>query len=356
MIISLVSVSEGIQSTFQETMSKMQGIYVMEKGAIDQIFSQVDESYADKLAQLRGVREVSPEVFGMASSIEGEDVEVRIGGGMPSGTTIGLYPESYENLKTAGYSTNIVEGRFFRSNSETGKVVLGRTIAEDYNKRVNQRFTINGEDFKIIGVFDSGSKMIDRIMVMHIDDARDLFNLPEDIVNDFLVDPDNPSRADELAEYIDRKFSELQANSAQEFAKQFGEAFSTISLFTLIISSIAAIVGGLGIANTMLMSVVERTKEIGVLKSVGWYSWDVLKLILFESIIISLIGLVLGFFMGWFVSFYVLPNFLNITPVINSEILLIATSFSIGLGIFGGVYPAYKAATMSPLNAFRGVE
>ncbi|MBR9677995.1 MAG: ABC transporter permease [Nanoarchaeota archaeon] len=353
MIVSLVSISEGIQSTVQDSISKIQGISVMQKGAIDQILSSVDESYADKISQLRGVRAVSPEVFAMASTVEGREIVFRMGAG-PPGVVIGIYPKTYEDLKSAGYTTNIIEGRFFKSDSEKSKVVIGKNIASKYNKRVNQRLRIDGESFKIIGVFESGSNMIDNFIVMHIDDARDLFNLPENSVNSFMVDPSNPAQSDELAKYINRKFSKLHASTSQEFAKQFGETFSVISLFTLAVSSVAAIVGGLGIANTMLMSVIERTKEIGVLKSVGWYSSDVLKLILFESIMISVIGLIVGVGIGSFVALYIFPTFMNMPALINLELLLLATGFSIGLGLLGGIYPAYKAANMSPLEAFRG--
>lgn len=134
------------------------------------------------------------------------------------------------------------------------------------------------------------------------------------------------------------------------------EQFNKIlGIFTAIMSSIAAIsliVGGIGVMNIMLVSVTERTREIGIRKALGARRKDILVQFLIESLIISLIGGIIGMGLGVLLASIIGPR-LNITPVISLSTVLIAFVFSSAVGIFFGMYPANKASKLDPIQALR---
>jgi putative ABC transport system permease protein len=127
-----------------------------------------------------------------------------------------------------------------------------------------------------------------------------------------------------------------------------------ISIFTIGISSIAAIVGGLGVMNTMIMSVLERKREIGIMKAIGATNKFVLTQILVESVMISLIGGVLGLLIGGVGSYslrFISSGLANARVTINLAIG--SLSFAVFLGLFGGLYPAWSASKLNPIEAIR---
>jgi putative ABC transport system permease protein len=132
-------------------------------------------------------------------------------------------------------------------------------------------------------------------------------------------------------------------------------ASETSRVMTLLLGSIAAvslIVGGIGIMNIMLVSVTERTREIGIRLSVGARSIDVLSQFLTEAIVLSLTGGLLGIFLA-FVITYILNTFTQLTAIINPQIIFISFLFSGAVGVFFGFYPARKAAALNPIDALR---
>ena len=131
-----------------------------------------------------------------------------------------------------------------------------------------------------------------------------------------------------------------------------GEVLGNLKLLVVIVSIIAAIVAGVGIINTMLMSVMERTKEIGTLKAVGWTNTNVMSMIILESAFIGIIGGIIGIAFGYFCSFMLgylggVPTYVTLTTIIESFV------FAIVIGIVGGAYPAYVASKLDPIEALR---
>jgi putative ABC transport system permease protein len=137
-------------------------------------------------------------------------------------------------------------------------------------------------------------------------------------------------------------------------------ASSITNVLTIFLGGIAAIsllVGGIGIMNIMLVSVVERTREIGLRKALGATKLDILFQFLAESLLLSLVGGVVGIGFGWLISSVVgriaAANDVSINPVISLQSILLATLFSIAVGLFFGIYPANRAASLQPVEALR---
>ena len=132
-------------------------------------------------------------------------------------------------------------------------------------------------------------------------------------------------------------------------------ASSTTEVLTLLLGSIAAVsllVGGIGIMNIMLVSVTERTREIGIRLSIGAREKDILTQFLTESVLLSAIGGIIGILLAFLIG-YILRAFTSLNVVFTADIVMIAFSFAAVVGIFFGFYPARKAAKLNPIEALR---
>ena len=133
---------------------------------------------------------------------------------------------------------------------------------------------------------------------------------------------------------------------------QLNGILTNLKILAIIVSIISAIVAGIGVINTMLMSVMERTKEIGTLKAVGWTSSNVTKMILIESAFIGLLGSLLGLILGYLLSSLITAA-VGISTIITFNLVLQNFLFGFILGIIGGVYPAMVASKLDPIEALR---
>ncbi|MCX7710622.1 MAG: ABC transporter permease [Clostridia bacterium] len=142
---------------------------------------------------------------------------------------------------------------------------------------------------------------------------------------------------------------------ADNFMKQLDQVNNILGIFTAFIGAVAAIsliVGGIGVMNIMLVSVTERTREIGIRKAIGARTRTILAQFLTESVIISLIGGILGLLTGLLAA-YAIGRFAKITPSLSLTMIVLVVLFSSAVGIFFGIYPARKAARLDPIEALR---
>jgi putative ABC transport system permease protein len=230
--------------------------------------------------------------------------------------------------------------------------VLGAKVADNYDKAVGSQIEFSNMKFRVIGIFETGSLLTDNIIYIPIDAAREITGKSDDVVSMVYVELNDPKDAEDVAKKINFKFDEIEAKTGAGFAEDIGGLLSSVDAFFVIISSIALFVGALGIINTMLMSVMERYREFGILRAVGWTRDNLMRLIFYESFFIGIIGSVVGCVLGYSATM-AMGAMMGLKPAATPG--LMATAFILGilLSIIGGLYPAYRASRLDPIEAIR---
>jgi putative ABC transport system permease protein len=250
----------------------------------------------------------------------------------------------------------LAEGRFPRDDAAR-EVVLGVIAAEVLGKSVGDRVQIETEEFTVTGVFSSSATAENGAVLLPIGrlqalTARDGMANFINIRLDPSMTPDGVRAARAAIEAALPGFKAFDAGEIvrANLAIQAGKGMS------LATSLIALVVGAVGVMNTVLMSVFERVQEIGVLLAIGWRRRRIILMILLESLCLSLLGGTAGIAFG-----LVGVRLLDLVPALRGRMvvttnlvaLLAALAVSIGLGVLGGVYPAWRGSRMTPADALR---
>jgi putative ABC transport system permease protein len=316
----------------------------------------------------------APSVSGVAPVLQG-NAKVSFAGESTVTQASGVTPD-YSLVR----NYKVTEGEFIREEHILGQasvVLLGTEVADELFGRteglVDETVRIEGQPFRVIGVLESRggsgfSNEDDQILIpLTTAQARLLRRSTRDRVDMLMVQAASaqavPQASEEIAQILrTRHRTEIGADDFTILTQQdfLGVAQTITGVLTIFLGGIAAIsllVGGIGIMNIMLVSVTERTREIGLRKALGARKLDIMIQFLAESSVLSLIGGLIGIGLGWTISFVVgriaAASNADITPAIGLDIILLATLFSTAVGLFFGLYPANRAASLEPVEALR---
>lgn len=259
----------------------------------------------------------------------------------------------------------VSQGQFFKS-GDRNVAVLGYSVAQkDFSDTisVNDKLTINGKSIRVVGILkETGNTQYDSVIIAPIEDVSGVSGTSNQYSIIF-ARVSNPSNIDNIAASIQKKMDDLHGKKTflvftpKQLSQQIGTVTSMISITLGGIAGIALIVAGIGIANTMFMSVIERTKEIGIMKAIGASYRNILEIFLMEAALIGLIGGAIGDALGILFSNIlgvILANYgLTLTTEVTPELLGLGLAFSVGVGTLFGLLPARKAAKMNPIEALR---
>ncbi|AEG18905.1 ABC transporter permease [Methanobacterium paludis] len=238
--------------------------------------------------------------------------------------------------------------------STGNEVIIGTTASKTMNKTVGDTLSISNQTFKIVGIYETGNFMEDGGVFMSLSSLQNITN-STGTVSSIMVKANNTQDSDNLINKIEAAYPDLSNTKSMASMGRMNNGLETISTGAWAISLLAVLISGVIVLIIMIKSVVERTREIGVLKSVGWTNKRVMTMILGESVIITVMASIVGLIIGvGAVELLSISNLIpNIQLAFSAELFLKAIGVALLLGILGGLYPAYRASKLSPTEALR---
>ena len=339
-IIAIGGMSSGMETTWARGMEARGTDLVISGKGGGMGPAMIDEALKKQILGLEGVTDATSILLQFLSIEDASMVAV-------SGREWGGY--GWSNLK-------IIKGRMPLDGSEKA-VVLGVTAAEILKKKIGDTLQVELEEFKVVGIAEGGSVSENGSVAISLPLLQQATNSQGKInfVNIRLKAPVVESAARELCRQIEAKFPSARASLASE-ALNSNRGYRMVRAGSWSTSVLAILVGIFGVMNTMLMSVFERTHEIGVLSALGWRRKRIVFTIVLESLLLSLVGYALGLAMGLMVlaglaRSPVLKGLVE--PHVGVELLGIALVSAVFVGVASSIYPALKGARTSPGVALR---
>jgi putative ABC transport system permease protein len=305
--------------------------------------TSVDEAAGDKLRALPTVAQATPMILNLM------DLTPEV-----NALAYGWKADSYEfdGLK-------IVSGRKFRDGQP--EVLLGDLLAQNLHKNPGDTLEIQGSPFTVVGVYHGGSALEAGAVILPIDQMQKLGSL-QGKVTAFHVRLKPVPAGESPEHFLARAQQEIETALPGLRAVPAAERASNNQLVLLAhaaawgTSGIALIIGILGIANTMAMSVFERTREIGILRALGWRRGKILLLIQTEAAVLGLAGGVLGLACGW-IALHILAGLPQTASIVSASLSMVLPLEALGIavlaGLAAGAIPAWRGAQLKPVEALR---
>ena len=239
--------------------------------------------------------------------------------------------------------------------SGDNQVIIGQSEAQRLNKTVGSTVSISNKTFQITGIYETGNFMDDRGIVMSLSSLQNLTG-DSGQVSLILVKATNGTDTSALSSTIQQKYpNDLSTSTSLSGMNRMNNGLQVISSGAWAVSLLAILIGGIVVIVTMMKAVSERTREIGVLRAIGWTQRRILTMIIGESLVLALVAIVVGLLIAaGIVEAITLSHVLRgITPSYSVFLILKGIGVALFLGIIGGIYPAYRASRLSPTEALR---
>ena len=275
---------------------------------------------------------------------------------------------------TSMLTTELGSGRLLES-GDANVVVLGNSVATrtfTQSIPVNRMIDIQGKPFRVVGILASSGTGDDNRVFMTVTAARNTLITVTDKTryDSFIVKVSDSALAEQIAVNIDAKLmlsrhvnnrtKDYTVSSAAATQERISSITGTFTVFLAAIAGVSLLVGAVGIANTMFTAVLEKTKEIGIMKAIGAKNRDIMAIFLLNSALVGFTGGVIGIALGASISSF-LPNLIGLsigpggrlTTVIPLSLLIEALVLSVSIGMIAGAIPAYRASKLKPVDALR---
>jgi putative ABC transport system permease protein len=339
--VALVGFSESFEDSWMRLYtSSGTDIAVVEKNFLN---TSVNQSLTDKLRAVPVVEQAAPMIFNLM------DLTPEV-----NAIVFGWLDDTYE-FNSLTFDSG---GKFHNDKPE---VILGNLLAKNLNKRVGDTLDMQGSTYSVVGIYHGGTALEAGAVIMPLDQMQ-ILTSTQGKISGFHVRL-RPAPAGESAEhYLKRAQAEIEAAlpglnaqlaSDRASNNQFVDLAHAVAWGT---SAIALAMGILGIANTMAMSVFERTREIGILRAIGWKSGRVMLLIEAEAAVLGFAGGILGIGVGWG-SLHLLSLMPKTNAFVSTSLspthLLQSMVIAVLSGLVAGAYPAWRGSHLSPVEALR---
>ncbi len=309
----------------------------------------------EKIESLEGAKNIAP-LMVINSKTKSKDQTV-------TASVVGSTPD----LKNIA-SLEVRDGQFIDETTNQKTAVIGRQLSIDLfgtEQSIGQTFTVRGNSFTVIGILRGRDDPINfngidfnSSAIIHLAAGQKLrgVNAPLQQID---LQASSPSKLSDLIERVDTQLASIRGGekdyqiiSGGAIAEPTSQLFDIVQRIVVIVAGISLVVGGIGIMNIMLVSVAERTREIGLRKAIGASNGHIIAQFLIESLMISAVGGIGGYIMGY-VAAFAISTLLPFPPVFNWMVVGIAAALSFGIGVMFGLYPAIKASRKNPIESLR---
>lgn len=359
-IISLITASRSLQGTIEHQFEQFGAnrILISAKGfqgpgSLSQGLTTKD---VETIKKISGFKYVTSGLFRTAEIIHNKETKFTLVGGLPS-------QDSEQFFKDAGI--NVQKGRLIQTNDKFAAIIGTRVSNEMFSKKliIGDKIEINKREFKIVGIFQEiGNSQDDNQISIPLEAAREVFNEHEradTIIAQVKSSNDIPVLQKKIEKELEkkRKDTNFQVLTATQILQRINQVLGIIQIFLVGIAAISLIVGAIGIMNSMYTSVLERTKDIGIMKAIGARNSDILKVFLIESGLIGLVGGVFGTLLGTSMALLIgtISKQAGFLLIITLEpfVLLFGLLFAFFVGVLSGILPALQASKLKPVDALR---
>jgi len=312
---------------------------IAQKGVSDVLFSSIDQT---QLGRIQAYPQIDHAVGVLVAAVE-------LNSSNPFFLEIGVPPDQLSD-----FGVQVVAGQPYTADA-TDEIMLGYRAANNLNKNVGDMITVDSVPYRIVGIFSTGQVFGDEASMLPLTQLQTVDRQPGEVTLIFVtVKPGADIPA--LRAQIEHDYPGLATvHSVSEFGR-IDRNLSLISAANVGVSVLALFMGAIGVMNTTLMSVFERTREFGVLRAVGWSRARLVVMVMAEALLIALAGAVVGTGLGYAAikAIQQLPQVVGFFhPVYTASVFGRALSVAVGVAFFGAIYPAARAALLQPLEALR---
>jgi putative ABC transport system permease protein len=336
LIVALLSIAAGVRKTAGDLIHIGRADFgVFQEGASDLTRSLLPQSLEGRIAGTPGVADVAG-IFLRVTSVEGQD----------SFLVFGYDPEEFPSRRLV-----IVAGRRPRGD----EALLGDDAARKLGLGPGDELQVEKRRFRIAGLYHSGNRFVDGGTVLPLRTVQRMVGRPREVTT-FGVAVRLGARPGDVAKRIEARIPGSVAVTEPGAVVKVDTSSRLIIDAGWIFSLLALIVGGIGVMNTMAMSVFERIHEIGIMRAVGWRSRRIAMLILSEAIGIGLIALAIGLLFGYVAAelFTERGNISQLAePDFTAGVFAWGLAFALGVAVIGALYPAWRAVSLTPIEALR---
>lgn len=344
-IVALASVSEGMRQQMTGWIETSMGADLVVTGAGSSDFmpqNKIAEEYANEIAQMSGVKSVSNLLF-ETGLINGQS-------GLIQGT----------DSKAGLNQITIVSGSSFNENSEY-ETIIGLKLKNRLGVGLGDYVTLASlslsKKFRVIGVFQTLSLLMDDACLVPLRAAQEIFG-DEGKVSTILVNVSDIEKVGLVRSKIEDTFNGIQVIEQKKVLETIQQGTNILKMFLLAVASISMLVAGIGIMNTMFMSVIERKREIGILKAIGASKLKIMRIFLTEAVLLGIMGGALGCFSGVSISKIaesLTTEYFSIPIIVQTPPEILGFGFLFGLisAVSSSLYPCWKASSLRPVEALR---
>lgn len=356
-VVTLIGIGNGSKQTVESAIEGM-GTNLLTVSITGSNASSLTEADLKTIKAIPSVEDITPDVSGTATAKAGSNTYMTsVEGSLPG----------YEGIR----NVHAALGRFITQDDvdnrykviDIGIEVLQNIYpdltASGYSNLIGTDIELNGSKFEIVGILESkgtsSAGSSDNRVIMPLSTAERFLKstTPKTYYAESKTSAGVTATSNELSNFLYEKYGDSSDYRVLSQSDLLATTTSTTNSMTMMLAGIAAIsliVGGIGIMNIMLVSVIERTREIGIRKAIGAKRKDIMLQFLIEALFLSCVGGVIGLLVGGLAS-VLIPLFTSQKVIISPSVMLMAFLFSAGVGILFGIYPAAKASKLKPIDA-----